>query len=284
MKNVTVVGADGFIGSAVVKGLCQNGYNPVTVIRSSKIENYDTNIVFYVAGSSTPHNAADNVEHVDFDLHSLMRFLNRLKNLKTRPLFVFASSAGTIYDPSGPQPYRESSQLSPVNLYGRGKLDQEAVVRQSEWVDPLILRLSNIYGPHQKPKPGFGVIAHWAQKVCSHESIEMMGNSGRDYLSIFDLVDIALKIMSSSQSCYAGLTVNIGSGDTVTLSDLYETFVKAAGRPINVFKKPARAFDTNSVSIDISLAKKLFNWQPKIPLDVGVKGVLEAAFSSKNKT
>lgn len=283
MKSVMVVGSDGFIGSAVVKGLCQNGYNPVTVTRSSKIENYGTNIVFYVAGSCKPHNAADNVAYVESDLHSLIRFLNTLKNLRTRPLFVFASSAGTVYDPSGPQPYRESSPLSPANLYGRGKLDQEAVVRQSEWVESLILRLSNIYGPHQKPKPGFGVIAHWAQKVCNHEPIEMMGNSGRDYLNIFDLVDIALKIMSNSQSSYAGLTVNVGSGNTVNLGDLYETFVKAAGRPIKVIKKPARAFDANSVSIDISLAKELFNWQPKIPLDIGVKRVLEAAFSSKNE-
>lgn len=281
MKSVTVVGADGFIGSAVVKGLSQNGYNPVTVTRRSKIENYDTNIVFYVAGSSTPHGAAENIAPIESDLHSLIQFLNKLKNLKTRPLFVFASSAGTVYDPFGSQPYTESSPLSPVNLHGRGKLDQEAVVRQAEWVEPLILRLSNIYGPHQKPKPGFGVIAHWAQKVCSDEPIVMIGNSGRDYLNIFDLVDIALKIMSSSQSRYAGLTVNIGSGDTVNLADLYETFVKAADRPIMVVKKPARAFDANSVSIDISLAKELFNWQPKIPLEIGVKGVLEAAFASK---
>lgn len=275
MKSVTVVGADGFIGSAVVKGLCQNGYKPVTVTRNSKIENYNTNIVFYVAGSAKPHNATD----VELDLYSLMQFLNRLKNLKTRPLFVFASSAGTVYDPSGPQPYRESSQLSPVNLYGRSKLDQEAVIRESEWVDPLILRLSNIYGPHQKPKPGFGVIAHWAQKICNHEPIEIFGNSRRDYLNIFDLVDVALKIMRGSQSCYAGLTVNIGTGNAVNLDELYETFVKAAGWPVKMIKKPARTFDVNSVSIDISLAKQLFNWQPKIPLDVGVKSVLETAFA-----
>ncbi len=283
MKSVTVVGADGFIGSAVVEGLRKNGYNPVTITRTSKIENYDTNIVFYVAGSSTPHNAVDDHANVESDLHSLTQFLNRLKNLKTRPLFVFSSSAGTVYDPSSSQPYKESSPLSPINLHGRGKLAQEAAVRQSEWVDPLILRLSNIYGPYQKPKPGFGVIAHWAQKVCRHEPIEMIGNSERDYLNIFDLVDIALKITSSSQSCYAGLTINVGSGNTINLDDLYKTFVRAAGRPIKVIKKPTRAFDASCVSIDISLAKELFNWQPKIPIDVGVKGVLEAAFASKNE-
>jgi len=190
---------------------------------------------------------------------------------------------GTIYDPSESQPYTESSRLAPANLHGRGKLDQEAIVRQSEWVEPLILRLSNIYGPYQKPKPGFGVIAHWAGKVCSNEPIEMIGNSGRDYLNILDLVDIALKIMCNPQSHYAGLTVNVGSGVTVNLSDLYETFVKVIGHPIEVIKKPARAFDANSVSIDVSLAKELFNWQPKIPLDVGVRGVLEAVFTSKNE-
>lgn len=283
MKNVIVVGADGFIGSSIVKGLCQNGYNPLTVTRHSKIENYDTNIVFYVAGSSTPHNTANKTTHIEFDLHSLTQFLNKLKKLRTRPLFVFASSAGAVYDTSCPQPYRESSPLSPANLYGHSKLEQEAVVRQSEWVEPLILRLSNIYGPYQKPKPGFGVIAHWAQKVCTHEPIEMMGNSGRDYLNIFDLVDVAIKIINSPQSCYAGLTINVGSGITVNLNDLYKMFVKAAGQPIKVIKKPARTFDSNSVSIDISLAKKLFNWQPKIPLEVGVKSVLDAVSASKNE-
>ncbi|MDC9606988.1 NAD-dependent epimerase/dehydratase family protein [Xenorhabdus griffiniae] len=281
MKSVTVVGSDGFIGSAVVKILRKNGYNPVTVTRNSKIENYDTDIIFYLAGSTTPHNAKGDTEHVDFDLHSLIQFLNRLKNINTHPLFVFASSAGTVYDSSGIQPYRESSLLSPVNLYGCSKLAQESVVRQSDWVESLILRLSNIYGPNQKPKPGFGVIAHWAQKICSNESIEMMGNSGRDYLSIFDLAEITLKIMNGYQSCYAGLTVNIGSGDTVTLSDLYEIFLKVADQPIKVIKKSARAFDARSVSIDIALAKELFNWQPKISLEVGIKGVLEAAFASK---
>lgn len=275
MKNVTVVGADGFIGSAIVKGLRQNGYNPVSITRNSKIENYNTNVIFYVAGLSTPYNTAD----IDLDLHNLIQFLNRLKNLRTRPLFVFASSAGTIYDPSGLQPYRESSKLLPVNLYGHGKLKQEAVIQQSEWVESLILRLSNIYGPYQKPKPGFGVIAHWVKKVCNDEPIEMLGNSQRDYLNIFDLVDIALKIMSSPQSCYTGLIVNIGSGNTVSLTGLYDKFIKATNRPIKVIKKPAREFDAISISIDNSLAKKLFNWQPKIPLEIGVKNALDAGFA-----
>jgi len=277
MKSVTVVGADGFIGSAIVKGLSQNGYNPIAVTRSSKTEICNPDIVFYVAGSSTPHSAANNITNLEYDLHSLIQFLDRLKNLKTRPLFVFASSAGAVYDLSGPRPFTESSPLLPANHYGRGKLDQEAIVRQSDWVDSLILRLSNIYGPHQKPKPGFGVITHWAQKICSDQPIEIMGNAGRDFLNIFDLVDIALKIINSSQSRYAGLTVNVGSGVTVNLEELYETFVKAAGRPIKVIKTPARTFDANSVSFDISLARKLFNWQPKISLFEGVKGVLEAA-------
>ncbi|NRN27050.1 NAD-dependent epimerase/dehydratase family protein [Photorhabdus heterorhabditis] len=283
MKSITVVGADGFIGNAIVKGLSQNGYNPVAVTRSTKIENYGTDIVFYVAGSSTPHNAADDTTHVESDLRSLFQLLTELKKLKTRPLFVFFSSAGTVYDPSCPQPYNESSPLSPTNFYGCGKLAQEAVVRQSEWVESLILRLSNIYGPHQKPKPGFGVIAHWTRKVCSHEPIEIMGNSWRDYLNISDLVDIVLKIVNSPPSCYAGLTVNVGSGNTINLEELYEIFRKAADRPIDVIKKPAREFDTKSVSINISLAKELFNWRSKIPLDVGIKEVLEAAFASMNK-
>ncbi|WP_166310449.1 NAD-dependent epimerase/dehydratase family protein [Photorhabdus cinerea] len=281
MKNVTVVGADGFIGNTMVKILRQKGYNPIAVTRNRKIENYDTDIVLYLAGSTTPHNAKSDSEHVDFDLLSLIQFLNKLKNIKTRPLFVFASSAGTVYDPADTQPYKESSSLLPVNLYGCSKLAQEAVVRQSNWVEPLILRLSNIYGPHQKPKPGFGVIAHWAQKICNHEPIEMMGNSGRDYLNIFDLAEIILKIINNYQSCYTGLTVNVGSGETVTLSDLYGIFLKAAAQPIKVIKKSARTFDASSVSIDISLAKELFNWQPKISLNVGIKGVLDAAFASK---
>ena len=276
MKSVTVVGADGFIGSAMVKGLCQNGYAPVRITRSSTIKNYNTNIMFYVAGSTTPYNAADGSAHIEFDLYNLTQTLNALKKIKKRPLFVFTSSAGTVYDPSGPQPYRESSLLKPTNLYGRAKLDQETVVRKSDWVDSLILRLSNVYGPYQDPKPGFGVIAHWAQKVCSHEPIEMMGNSYRDYLNIFDLIDISLEIMNRPQSHFAGTTVNVGSGKIVSLYELYEIFVETAGQPIKMIKRSPRSFDTEAVSIDISLAKKLFDWQPKIPLDMGIKGVLDA--------
>ncbi|MBP2167394.1 UDP-glucose 4-epimerase [Erwinia toletana] len=285
MKNVTVVGADGFIGSAVVKELCLNGYSPITVTRNSKIDKdiNNINIVFYLAGSCTPHNAADNAVHSRFDLKSLMQFLDNLKGVKTRPLFVFASSAGTVYDPAGPQPYRESSWLKAVNHYGQSKLEQENVVREASWVEPLILRLSNIYGPYQKAKPGFGVIAHWAQKISRYEPIEMMGNSGRDYLNIADLVDIFLKIAHNSPTRYTGLTVNIASGETITLEELYHVFTKATVRPIEMIKKPARAFDVKYVSIDNSLAKELFNWQPEITLIAGIKAVLTANYAANNK-
>lgn len=278
MKKVTVVGAGGFIGGAIVKGLSECGYNPARITRNSKYDGYDEDVVFYLAGSSTPNYVAD----IESDFNALKNYLSKLKNRKTRPLFVFASTAGAVYSPFADQPYRESSLLSPSNPYGEGKLAQEELVRQCEWVAPLILRLSNIYGPQQQLKPGFGVIAHWAHKVCSHEKLTMIGNSTRDYLNVFDLVRLALKIMRTPQEVCNGLTVNVGSGDAIDLKKLYEVFLSVVGRPINMNQQPARAFDVEAVAINIALANELFSWYPEISIEEGVKSVLDTIYLSRN--
>ncbi len=128
-KNIIIVGASGFIGSALSSALATSNHNIITMGRGSKQEDFcmDADIVFYTAGTSTPYNSHIDNSYVEYDIRWLTTYLNFLSKRKSCPLFVLFSSAGTVYDPLIKGVYTEKSLLNPASKYGIGKLAQGKV-------------------------------------------------------------------------------------------------------------------------------------------------------------
>jgi UDP-glucose 4-epimerase len=153
-----VVGAEGFIGATLCRALDRAGAPTVRVVRR-RPTNGDVlravDLVFYAAGTVTPALAASEPERVDIDRAALAAALDECKRGGRRPTFVLLGSGGTAYRADVPPPYAETSAVGPTGVYGRAKLDQERMLFDAEdAVHPVVLRLSNVYGPGQRAKGG----------------------------------------------------------------------------------------------------------------------------------
>ncbi|MFF5981527.1 NAD-dependent epimerase/dehydratase family protein [Streptomyces olindensis] len=283
-----VVGASGFIGSHLYRGLTSAGIrtfgftrdNPFAPLGSVHRELLKAETIYYVAGSTTPALTEERPDLAKADLWNLQMLLWSVRKTAHRPLVVLASSGGTVYAPDAPQPFREDAPTLPVSAYGAAKLDQERALTAVEWITPVVLRFSNLYGPRQVPRRGCGVIAHWVKAVREGAPLTLYGHSSRDYLHVEDAVEALLAVHRHAARLRAArtpTTLNIGSGVPVGLNELHECFERAAGHSIPVQRRPARSFDRTEICLDVTAAGKTLDWTPQIPLETGLARMLGTA-------
>jgi UDP-glucose 4-epimerase len=126
--------------------------------------------------------------------------------------------------------------------------------------------------------PGYrraaGRSLHFAARALAGDRIEIWGDGSaiRDYLYVDDAISGLLATMLASPDRFAALdpVVNIGSGHGVSLRELISLLTHILDRPIEVLYKPAREFDVRASVLDISRARNLLGWTPKIGLEEGL--------------
>ena len=277
-NRAAVIGAGGFIGSTLTRRLHEAGVEVDRYTRSASFVGPDGRLderlacvqsVFWLAGSIRPATAGDRPAVVEADRSVLARLIDGLGELQSPARLITVSSGGTVYDTSQPAPYHEESPLRPVNAYGRAMLDIEGLVH--EWGRSCVLRVSNAYGPGQRARHGQGVIAHWLNAVVAGDPVHLVGSDqvARDYVYIEDVVD-ALVAVSAADAVPP--VVNIGSGQPTTLAELVRLLSAAvAPRAVRIRQEPARAFDSPSTWLDISLARRQLGWEPRTSLTTGLE-------------
>ncbi|MBB4886376.1 NAD-dependent epimerase/dehydratase family protein [Streptomyces netropsis] len=281
---VAVVGANGFLGRSVMRALSGAGVE-ARGFTSAEPAVHGTwqdpalrhcDVVFYLASRISPAIAEREPERAAQEITDFRAFLDALRENPRRPVVTLAASGGTVYDPRCEPPYDEQSPARPSNVYGKAKLEQEeALAGASDWLAPVVLRLSNVYGPGQRTAAGYGVIGHWMQALLAGEQLRILGHGGssRDYVHVDDVANAMLAVLGRAPALRAAdrpTVLNIGAGSPTSLDDLHRHLEATVGRPVPVEREPARPFDRRDVWLDIRRAADVLGWRPEIGLAEGL--------------
>jgi len=185
---------------------------------------------------------------------------------------VFASSAA-VYGPTQHLPTPESAQPRPESCYGQGKLAGEDYCRlftRVHGLETVCLRLSNVYGPRQRPEGEAGVVALFSRAAVGGEEATIFndGSQTRDFVHVADVA--AAMIAAAEAPDAAGQTFNVASGRETTLLDVLGAVQRAAGGGPQPRMAPARAGDVPRSCLDPSRAQQQLAWQARMPIERGL--------------
>ena len=271
---LAVVGAGGFLGRNLMASALASGHAIVAYevdtppIRRGVLADgiAESDVVYWLASRTNPATAESNPDWAEADVEGFAEFLHLVTQLPRVPRMVLASSGGTIYG-NGQPPFREDSPLVPTGLYGRSKQEAEAVLWASG-VPGAAARISNPYGPGQRPGTGQGVVAQWLDDILSGRTPTLIGSprTARDFVFVGDIAD---GLVALGQSSYSG-PINLGGGRPTTLEELAATMSQVAGVHVDFVEAPARAFDVTATWLVIDRAAEVLGWSPRTSLRSGL--------------
>lgn len=178
---------------------------------------------------------------------------------------VFTSSMAVYADSAEPEPIDENHPMEPASPYGISKLAAERLVHimaAKADCDSVVLRLFNTYGVGQAYSPYVGVVTIFSNQLSAGEEATIIGdgNQRRDFVHVDDVV---AGLLASLDSDVSGETMNIGTGEAISINQVYEDVSAALGcdRPPSYCAAVAGEL-RNSVA-DIGKAKSLIGYRPQ---------------------
>lgn len=199
--------------------------------------------------------------------------------LKHKCRFVQASTSEVYGDPlTHPQP---ESYWGNVNSYGarsmydEGKRYAEALIwsyRQVFKVNTGIIRIFNTYGPYMSPDDG-RVITNFLHQALKGKQLTVYGDGKqtRSFCYVDDQIDAWVKMMEGSIEG----PINVGNPNEFSILELVDTIAEVLGKKLDVVFEPKPTDDPTQRRPDITLAKKLLGWEPKISLKEGLEKMID---------
>lgn len=193
--------------------------------------------------------------------------------------FLLSSTSEVYGDPEvHPQPehYRGSvSCTGPRACYDEGKRAAETLAFDFQRLgraDVRVARLFNTYGPRMRPDDG-RVVANMVCQALAGDDITVYGDGRqtRSYCYVSDMVAGLIRLMESD---VADGPVNLGNPHEVDVHDLAERILRLTGTSSAVVNRPLPVDDPRRRKPDISRAKKMLGWEPKIGLDEGLEATI----------
>ncbi len=303
MAKILVTGGAGFIGSHTVERLVARGDEPIVLDNFNDF--YDPAIkranvarfpgVRVVVGDIRDKELVDELfETTEFDgvIHlaamagvrpsvqdpllyeevNVRGTLVLLEALRRRPQtrLVFASSS-SVYGAREEAPFREDDDIhQPVSPYAATKRAGELICYTHHHlfgIPVACLRFFTVYGPRQRPEMA---IAKFSDAIERGAPIPFYGDGGtrRDYTYIDDIVD---GVVAALDRCAGYEIYNLGESATTTLSELVETLAREIGKPARIDPKPLQPGDVPLTCADVSKARRLLGYAPKVPVAEGLR-------------
>ena len=179
-------------------------------------------------------------------------------------------------------PTPEDKALYRDNIYSMTKYHQEEMVLligKTYGIPSVAPRFFNVYGPRQSlSNPYAGVAAIWLSRLLNDRQPIVFEDGGqlRDFVSIHDVVDCLVLMLETPGADF--LPVNVGSGEQVTILEIARTLNRILGTSIEPqITETGRKFDIRHNTADITRAKTLLGFQPKVPLEDGFRELVEWA-------
>jgi UDP-glucuronate 4-epimerase len=185
------------------------------------------------------------------------------------PRFIFGSSS-SVYGNNRKVPFSEDDRVDhPISPYAATKKSCELICHAYHHLHGMpmfCLRFFTVYGPRQRPDLA---IMKFARHLFAGEPIQMFGDgtTSRDYTYIDDIVD---GVCRAVERCRGYEVINLGSEHPVTLKEMIDTVAAACGREPVVEHLPMQPGDVNRTFADVSKAKRLLDYAPRMPFEEGV--------------
>lgn len=231
--------------------------------------------VIHLASTTVPATSnLDPVADIKGNLVATVQLLEVMRATEVRKL-VYLSSGGTVYGIPETEVVPETHPLRPISSYGIVKVAIENYLfmeHKLHGLQHVVLRASNPYGPRQGHTGVQGIIGTHLWRTARGESVEIWGDGSvvRDFIHVRDLAELcATAVQSDAVGCY-----NAGSGTGASVAQIVDsisrTVKKSGGIPMVPVYKPGRSLDVPRIVLDITRARRDFDWVPTVGLDEGI--------------
>ncbi len=291
-----ITGGAGFIGSHIAKHLVDKNHNVTIVdnlsrgrlenlskikdqIEFKKIDILDFNSlkqvisnsdgVFHQAAlTSVPESFTQKEKYHNVNVKGTENIFKLAKEFEKKVVYASSSS---IYGNTTSIPIQENFEKNPINPYGVTKLDDEKLAEKYHnlGVSVIGLRYFNVYGIGQTNDYA-GVITKFIDQINLNKFPIIFGDGThtRDFISVEDVAKANLLSMESNTDFSF---LNIGTGISTSIKTLAEVMIDLSGKTLEISYDDLPLGDVKESLADVSLAKKLINWNYEISLKDGLK-------------
>lgn len=298
MAKIAVTGGAGFIGTCLTKRLLSEGHEVLVVdnmytgskdniepfltnprfefIRHDVIEPLllEVDQIYHLACPASPvHYQANPVKTVKTSVLGTMNMLGLAKRVGAR--ILIASTSEVYGDPQvHPQPegyWGHVNPIGPRSCYDEGKRIAETLTYsyvEKNNVDAVIVRIFNTYGPRMLFNDG-RVVSNFVHQALTGQDLSIYGDGSqtRSFCFVDDLVDGLIRAQNCSG--FAG-PVNLGNPVESTVKELANLVLKLTDSESALRQFPLPPDDPVRRKPDITLARDVLKWEPKVPLEKGL--------------
>jgi dTDP-glucose 4,6-dehydratase len=303
MPRALVTGAAGFIGSHLSEYLLDRGFsvvgmdNLVTgdveniqhltgrdfVLVKHNVTNYiplegPLDFLFHFASPASP------IDYLKLPIQTLkvgsLGTHNALGLAKAKKARFLLASTSEVYGDPLVHPQREDywgnvNPIGPRGVYDEAKRFAEAMTmayHRTHGVETRIVRIFNTFGPSMRVMDGRAIPAFMSQALRG-EDVTVFGDGSqtRSLCYVSDLVEGIFRLANSSEPN----PVNIGNPQELTILQLAEKIVALTGSKSRIVQRPLPVDDPKVRQPDITRARKLLGWEPKVPLEDGLRRTLD---------
>ncbi|NQV75635.1 MAG: SDR family oxidoreductase [Bacteroidetes bacterium] len=299
-KRILITGAAGFLGSHLSDRFIKEGFHVVGMdnlitgdlrniehlfpIDNFEFYNHDVSKFVYVAGKldyilhfASP---ASPIDYLRIPIQTLkvgsLGIHNLLGLARSKKSRILIASTSEVYgDPTvNPQPEEYWGNVNPVGprgVYDEAKRFQEAMTmayHTFHGLETRIVRIFNTYGPRMRLNDG-RVLPAFIGQALRGEDLTVFGDGSqtRSFCYVDDLVEGIYRLLFSDYS----MPLNIGNPDEITIKEFGEEIIKLTGTKQKMIYNPLPTDDPKQRRPDITKARKILSWEPKVNRAKGLK-------------
>jgi dTDP-glucose 4,6-dehydratase len=300
MKRVLITGAAGFLGSHLCDRFIKEGYHVIGMdnlitgdlrniehlfsCKEFEFYNHDVSKFVHVPGKldyilhfASP---ASPIDYLKIPIQTLkvgsLGTHNLLGLAKSKGARILVASTSEVYGDPTVHPQNEDywgnvNPIGPRGVYDEAKRFQEAITmayHTYHGVETRIVRIFNTYGPRMRLNDG-RVLPAFIGQALRGEDLTIFGDGSqtRSFCYVDDLVEGIYRLLLSD---YA-YPVNIGNPDEITIAEFAEEIIKLTGTDQKVVYKPLPVDDPKQRQPDITRARSILGWEPKINRAEGLR-------------
>ncbi|MCX2680673.1 SDR family oxidoreductase [Galbibacter sp. EGI 63066] len=300
MKRILITGAAGFLGSHLCDRFIKEGYHVIGMdnlitgdlkniehlFKLEKFEFYNHDVTKFVHVSGKLDyilhfaSPASPIDYLKIPIQTLKvgalgthNLLGLAKDKKARILIASTSEVygDPLVHPQTEEYYGNVNTIGPRGVYDEAKRFQESITmayHRFHNVDTRIVRIFNTYGPKMRLNDGRVIPAFMGQALRGEDlTVFGDGSQTRSFCYVDDQIEGIFKLLMSDYN----LPVNIGNPHEITIKDFAEEIINLTGTNQKVVYKSLPQNDPLQRQPDISKAKEILGWEPKVGREKGMK-------------
>jgi UDP-glucuronate decarboxylase len=212
-------------------------------------------------------------------VHGAINMLGLARRTKAK---IFQASTSEVYGDPEVHPQQESywGRVNPIGIrscYDEGKRCAETLFfdyRRQHDLEIKVVRIFNTYGPRMHPNDG-RVVSNFIVQALRGEDITIYGDGSqsRSFCFVDDMIEGFVRLMASPKQVTG--PINMGNPVEFTIKELAEMILKKIGGKSRLVFKPLPQDDPRQRQPDITLAKEILDWEPRVKLDAGLEKTID---------